>query len=768
MTSEPINIPVKLSGISQLKNDLKQIKNDIADNLGVLDQLTNKSEQYKEQIAKGGSAEQMERLNKALSINEQRIAQATKRNVELSASAGLVKDKMMQVNEQVATFASGSGFENASNSLGLIGSQLANLDFEGAASSAQVLQKQINGITAEEINKQMKGLTDTFSALGKVAGQSLTGLVKNIGGITKAFASFGKSLLLNPIFLIPAIFIAVGAAIALLLDKLGLLKPILDKIGQVFDYIGRMIDMVIQSIKDMLDWLGLTDYASEDSAKKQSKAAEKKADAYEKSSKRVQYYLDEEIKLAQIAGKDTTALEIKKQQSIRETAKVRMEALRAKIAENKLTKELDGEELKAIYDKLAAQSEVVRGANSELKYIKAQQKADNQKETEEAKKEAKERAKNASAAAKEAEAKRLQYAQSRLQAERQIKDIELNSLADGYEKELALNKEKNTRLLIDLQTNNNLTVTEKARFAEAYKAQQVKELDDLKKAKDASEAQAQKEAEEKAKEVQDKESELIKRNANASNELRIMLLQDGLAKELEVIEFQKELELQNKDLTENEKALIEEKYRIAKAEKEDEYRKKRIEADKAAVDAGLDIANVGLGALAGLNDLAFEMKKSKLEDGSRAEEAAAKRNFEINKKIQIAIATISGIQGVINALTASSVIPEPFGTILKAANAVAVGVSTAVNIAKIKNTKFNSSGGGGGSASSGGTPAASVTGAAPAANLYGNPNNMNNVKDAKSAEAGSSKEFVIKSVVVADEMSAKQMQEKNILANAAL
>lgn len=768
MAQQPIEIPVRLTGIAALKNDLKQIKSDVADNLSVLDQLNSKSDKYRESIAKGGSAAEMERLNKALAINEQRIANATKRNAELSAAAGQVKDRMTQINEQVQVFSSGSNFEQAANSLGLVGSQLANLDFEGAAESSLLLQKQISSITPEMVTKQMQGLQDTFTNLGKVAGSSLTGLVKNVGSISKAFLSFGKALLTNPIFLMAAAFIAIAGVIALLLDKLGLLKPILDAIGAVFGWIGDMIDAVVQGIKDFLDWIGLTDYAAEDSAKAHTKALEKKADAYEKSSKKVLFYLDEEIKLAQISGEDTYKLEIRKQKVIRETARVRLEALKAKYEENKLTNELDEEELKALHEKIDAQRELIRVANSETKIINAQKKADDKKDREEEKKAAEDQAKEQSARAKEAAEKRKRYAAERVQAERAMRDIELNSLADGYDKEVALNQEKYKRLIEDTRKNENLTAAEKKRFAELYLVEQQKELDAIKKQKEAAEKQQKTEEEERRAQDDAKALEIERRSANAREELRITLLKAGLEQELELLKFQKELELQDKELTEAEKALIEEKYRQQKEEKEEEYRQKKKEADKAAQEASFEIANVGLNAIAGLNDLAFELKKGKLKEGSAAEEAAAKRNFEINKKIQIAIATISGIQGVINALTAQSVIPEPFGTILKAANAVAVGVSTAVNIAKIKNTKYNSSGGSSGGGS-GSAPTTSAAAATPSANLYGNANQFNSEGESKSKEAGGSgKEIVVKAVVAADEMTAEQMLQNNILNNSKL
>lgn len=85
---------------------------------------------------------------------------------------------------------------------------------------------------------------------------------------------------------------------------------------------------------------------------------------------------------------------------------------------------------------------------------------------------------------------------------------------------------------------------------------------------------------------------------------------------------------------------------------------------------------------------------------------SAEKGFKIGKGLSIAQTTIATIQGVQNALSAMSTIPEPFGTALKIANAVSIGAAGAVNIAKIAKTQFNSpnagvtptapSGGGGG------------------------------------------------------------------------
>jgi hypothetical protein len=102
--------------------------------------------------------------------------------VELAQAASVLKDKISDASEAVGTQA-GSAFERVGNSLGLVTSRITNLDFEGAAEGAKLLASNISGIKPGDI-------------------------AKGITGIGTAFASVGKALLTNPIFLIGAAIVA--------------------------------------------------------------------------------------------------------------------------------------------------------------------------------------------------------------------------------------------------------------------------------------------------------------------------------------------------------------------------------------------------------------------------------------------------------------------------------------------------------------------------------------------------------------------------------
>lgn len=107
----------------------------------------------------------------------------------------------------------------------------------------------------------------------------------------------------------------------------------------------------------------------------------------------------------------------------------------------------------------------------------------------------------------------------------------------------------------------------------------------------------------------------------------------------------------------------------------------RLENKKAFIDAGFDLALSGIDALLQLND-AF----------SGETEAQQRQAFERAKKLQIAQALISSAQGVVNILSQTSTIPQPFSTAYKVAQIGILAATTAAQVAKINQQKFNGGG----------------------------------------------------------------------------
>lgn len=152
------------------------------------------------------------------------------------------------------------------------------------------------------------------------------------------------------------------------------------------------------------------------------------------------------------------------------------------------------------------------------------------------------------------------------------------------------------------------------------------------------------------------------------------------------------------------------KAKEAKDEERKKEREKEEEQQQWTFDKAVNGAQALNSALSSLSDSYFYFKRKNLEKGSAEDLKQAKKQFDINKGLAIASATISGIQGVVNALSAQSIIPEPYGTVLKVVTAAAVGAAAVANIAKIASSKFDAGGGGGGG---GGAATASIAIPAP-------------------------------------------------------
>lgn len=115
--------------------------------------------------------------------------------------------------------------------------------------------------------------------------------------------------------------------------------------------------------------------------------------------------------------------------------------------------------------------------------------------------------------------------------------------------------------------------------------------------------------------------------------------------------------------------------------------------EKARFEESLKWATTYAESAKGLSDALYAAKLEGVEKGSKEEQEILKKQFETNKKIQIAQTIISGLNGIVNALAAKSVLPEPFGAIARGINATMIGATTAATISKISQTQFGASAG---------------------------------------------------------------------------
>ncbi len=184
----------------------------------------------------------------------------------------------------------------------------------------------------------------------------------------------------------------------------------------------------------------------------------------------------------------------------------------------------------------------------------------------------------------------------------------------------------------------------------------------------------------------------------------------------------------------------------------------------------IDRTNQGLNTLtqftnasAALSDAVFSIQLENSKKGSDEELKIKRKQFELNKKIQIGAAVISGLQGALNVITAKSTIPQPFDAIYKGFQVAAIAGTTTQTINKISSTPFE---GGNASSVSSNNSTPAIGGSAPAFNSIApsvNPANQQPQStrlDENGRPIGQNQSFRIKADVVENDMTEKQKEQE--------
>lgn len=204
----------------------------------------------------------------------------------------------------------------------------------------------------------------------------------------------------------------------------------------------------------------------------------------------------------------------------------------------------------------------------------------------------------------------------------------------------------------------------------------------------------------------------------------------------------------------------------AKYKKDDDELKAKIEKDKQnekdANAAKLQATIDGLNAAQQVTDLFFAFKSSKLKKGSAEELENAKKGFQVNKALQLASATVSGVQAVQGAFATATA--SPITTVFPAypfIQAGIAGVLSAANIAKIAASKFE---GGAGSPStpSGGGGGASILAPPTISNQNANVEGTQFDENGKRIGAKNDSTINVVATVGVDEITSK-MNRVNVL-----
>ena len=849
-----VEIPLKVTGIGAIKAELRELKGAIADATDP------------ESIAK------------------------------LSQRAGELKDKLSDANEAVNNFATGSKFEQVSNSLGGIKDSLLSLDFAEAQQKAKVFASVLGNVNPKEIATGFK---------------AFTGVIKTMGS---AFVKLGVQILANPIFLLVAVIVAIVAAVAIFLNKIGVLSKVLDVLM-------APINALIAGFEALTDWLGLTDNAAQKNAetikaasesniksieaemaariglynatkdltleeiskvenqlgveidrfatleelqieeeqrklywrKKDIKAMGELSDMDEEQTKRFRELKNQEgdainkinqLTIQNAANKKKLALDIDKQiemlnaksikneterskamLKIQETEAIsklktqRREASRSqdwktviKIDELILATQKDFEQQrtdittasnkKRVEENKTANAKIESEQDKHLKTMRAQFKIDLDKAVIDGKtkldidqmkinqmvKESKEieklNIKKTKIFANEME---RATAVSAMNAQIKIATDQLEADKIAIADKDAVSRIKTLMLeeqdaIKKLEIQKTLIEEERkqAVLGKDLTEQQIKEIN-TKAVEDTKAVSVQITAIEADKNAKILASAQLVRDTKLSNltfelerfkgdkDEEIRLNNEFLAQQLTALEAQRLAEISALNLSKEEIAAIEEKFRQAKITAEEATAKKieEIEAEAHAktlknINEGFDTAKEALGAISSIQEITTRNKLKNVKKGSKEEEAILKQQFEQQKKMNLAMAAINGAQAILAILS----VPDFTLGIASGIRIAASIAATAASISAISSTSFE----GGGSVPTppdAGTPP-SNTGQMATPNLFGSNNNANNVGGDANNNDQSTPNFTVTAVVSETEMTSTQNRVNRIQRNAEL
>jgi hypothetical protein len=200
-----------------------------AQTLGSLKKALTELQQLAEETEIGST--QFQQLQSEISSTTNRLAETN--------------DRLGDVGDKLRTL-SGTPVERLNASFGLLKESIFNLDIDKAKIAVEGLVNSFTPLGAD--GKVLTG----FKAIGPV----LQNLGSGVASLGQSFVQMGRTLLMNPIFLLAATAAAITVAITALLNKLGLLKPLMDAIGNAVEFVSSAFDNLTEAI-------GLTTAASD-------------------------------------------------------------------------------------------------------------------------------------------------------------------------------------------------------------------------------------------------------------------------------------------------------------------------------------------------------------------------------------------------------------------------------------------------------------------------------------------------------------------------
>jgi hypothetical protein len=669
----------------------------------------------------------------------------------LAAEAGKVNDRLVDVNQQVKIFSSGSPFERAKNQLGGVGSALKNLDFEKANVRATALAKSVSAISFTQATAGLKSLGSTFVQLG-------------------------KSLLTNPLFLLAAVIAAISFAIIKVLKDMGVFEKVLNNLKGVLEFVMFPLKLLIEGLESLAGWFGIASDAAADFSKISVEGVDTAQNELNKANNKAIKELERQIKVRRARGEDTVDLErqvlqerikiAKNDQDLTEGAIARLEYAKEQgktINEEELTalRKRFEEEQSAFVDAIADRDvfDSISEANANDKSKKEKERAEQDRLRRE------NQAKQERIAEEQKNKQRLsaiqRYADEERDLRRKLQDIENELIEDELKRSLIISETRQKRAIEDLQIQNEIRI--KALRDAGVSEEEIKE----KELEIEEEFQTLKNAIQKKGES---ERENITKNHFEKLE-RQLLGYFNQVEEARKSDSVKAKETLNSALLDLEKALeneliTKERYDELKLLAEEEYQKKLKEIrEKEAGDLVVknkkeyddkiklykekaDAAEKYLNTAASFINNLFDIEENVGDESEEAQEARAKRRFEFNKAVNIGNALIQ------TSLAVATALANPPGPPFSIPQAVGAGIFGAAQVAAIASQPFK----GGGSRGSA-APATPATPAGPNLQLFpaqvNLPQSQSNINEG-GINTGEKNEMTVKAYVVESEITKSQ------------
>ena len=613
---------------------------------------------------------------------------------ELSIKMGELKDRMNDAAEAVKGN-TGPAIEGMSNTFGIMGEQLSNLDFEGLTQSIQTFSGNLARIDTAALGS---GLKAAFQA--------------GVAGLK----ALGKAVLANPIFLLVGVIVAVIAYWKELSDFVTGKSKMLENLNKQAEALKSQEQALTRELA-LQKALGAgaaailqTELALLKNKQKQAETAmkiaileEDKAKFLESQQAQLQAINDLEIRKVKI-NQDAQLLldkirsgtdeqynkQLLQNQAFNEYKKATEELSVLQQINNERAAQLNNEIAaarragnNALADQLVLERESLKLQNISLQNNKDEiwNAGEAAKDTVKTEKELEAIAKSKAAAAErkakaDADAKKIQ--EDALEIDKRLDAIEKDR-SDA--KKTALNKEIDDALA--------LQKTEEEAYKKANKSE--KELQDLKirhslELQDLLQKFAKLEqdiADEKAAKLKQLQQEGINQKQAELIELQSIIdtadeanFQATLSKQEQELMAQQDYYFQLKTQAEaaglDTAALVEEQARKENEIKE-KYRKEDQANRMANIQSGFEMADLALSALMDLNQAA-----------AKGDEASQRKTFERNKLMQKAQATIAMASGIVQQLA----VPQDQLTGMNFVKAAALAAAGIANIVKINQTQF--------------------------------------------------------------------------------